>query len=255
MAIERVIGVSFTPLDQPRDRERLATAILRFYEECGLRPDRVDQSEWRKARDFTEKTFRQAMMDPAGRQIYLWADLVPELNCFLRPSDPLDQEFETRWAVLVSTRLPCRVSEPVHRLMEAITRLYPISHGSVGGYRSAAYAAQECCHSGAYSPLELDPDTRARLDEDQMCRRFVRTKLRRLYPVTIIGPDLWAQLPPMPSVDPAPRVEDLGNCKMLTVWPELVEPRDPAFLAGTKELRRWLWPYTIQNPADAIGLD
>jgi hypothetical protein len=42
----------------------------------------------------------------------------------------------------------------------------------------------------------------------------------------------------------------LGNCKMLTCWPELVEPHDPAFLAGTSALRRWLWPYTIQNPAD-----
>jgi hypothetical protein len=46
------------------------------------------------------------------------------------------------------------------------------------------------------------------------------------------------------------KVEDLGNCKMLTCWHELVEPHDPAFLAGTRELRRWIWPHTIQNPAD-----
>ena len=70
--------------------------------------------------------------------------------------------------------------------------------------------------------------------------------------MTIIGPEIWSRLPPMPKVDPMPFVEEVGDCKMLTVWPDLVEPHDPAFLAGTVELRRWLWPFTIQNPADAV---
>jgi hypothetical protein len=37
---------------------------------------------------------------------------------------------------------------------------------------------------------------------------------------------------------------------MLTCCTELIEPHDPAFLADTAALRRWIWPHTIQNPAD-----
>jgi hypothetical protein len=52
--------------------------------------------------------------------------------------------------------------------------------------------------------------------------------------VTIIGPDIWATLPPMPAFDPMPTVEELGNCKLVTAWHGLCEPRDPAFLRGTR---------------------
>jgi hypothetical protein len=42
---------------------------------------------------------------------------------------------------------------------------------------------------------------------------------------------------------------------VLTAWPTLCEPRDPDFLRATRELRRWLWPFTIQNPADHVDND
>jgi hypothetical protein len=75
-------------------------------------------------------------------------------------------------------------------------------------------------------------------------------RLRRLYPITIIGQAIWAKLPPLPEIDPMPEVTELGDCKVLKTWPTLVDPHDPQFLLGTRELRRWIWPYTIQNPAD-----
>ena len=81
------------------------------------------------------------------------------------------------------------------------------------------------------------------------------THVRRLYPITVFGPALWAKLPPMPAVEPAPRLIEVGDCKVLVASPELVAPDDPAFLAGTRVLRQWLWPYSIQNPVDAVGLD
>ena len=46
---------------------------------------------------------------------------------------------------------------------------------------------------------------------------------------------------------------DLADCKMVTAWPTLVDPHDLQFLLGTRELRRWLWPHTIQNPADDLA--
>jgi hypothetical protein len=88
-----------------------------------------------------------------------------------------------------------------------------------------------------------------------MLKRRAQTRLRRLYPITIIGPALWAELPPMPRFDPMPTIEDFGDAKLLRAWPTLCEPRDPAFLRANRELRAWLWPYTIQNPADHVDQD
>ena len=53
----------------------------------------------------------------------------------------------------------------------------------------------------------------------------------------------------------APTVTDLGNCKMVTAWSVLCGARDPAFLRDTVALRAWLWPRTIQNPADHVDED
>jgi hypothetical protein len=150
----------------------------------------------------------------------------------------------------VSDRVPVSLTEPMLRFLSVIAAQYPVAQGSVAGYRSTKYASQECSLSGAVSPLELDEATQARLHRDGMSYRRSKRMLRRLYAVTIIGPELWAKLPPVPETSAAVTVQDLGNCKMLTCWPELVEPHDPAFLKGTKELRRWIWPHTIQNPAD-----
>ena len=258
-ATDRAIGVSFTPLDQPVDHEAVADAVLRFYEDSGLRPERI--SVWRDGvsrRAFSAKAVRAAALDPTTQAISIWTKETrdgSELHCYLRPRDPDNQEFQVRWVTLTTQRLPVTMSEPVQRFLEAIVTLYPISHGCVGGYRSLAYASRECSFSGAVSAEVLDPATRVRLREDELCGNIAKHKLRRLYPITIIGPEIWAQLPPMPDVSPPPRIEDLGPCKVLTAWPDLVEPHDPAFLNATGALRRWLWPLTIQNPADALGVD
>jgi hypothetical protein len=250
----RALGVSFIPQDGPIDPSLLADAILAFYEEVGVRPKSMSVIRARSAQPrFSANTFRKAVLEPETRGISLWPESAnggSEFLCFLRPASAADQEFEVRYVTLVSDRIPISLEGAVRRLIDVVARLYPVSHGAAAAYRSTKYASQECSFSGAVSPFELDEATRDRLHHDGLYSNFAKRMLRRLYPITIIGPELWAKLPPLPLVDPAPMIEDLGNCKMLTCWPELVEPHDPAFLAGTAELRRWIWPYTIQNPAD-----
>jgi hypothetical protein len=252
---DRVLGISFLCCAEPVDHDELSTAVLQLYEQCDLRPDRIHASDWDQATVFCEETFRAAVIDKRNRSVWLWFELVPEITLYLRSLDPTDRPFENRFGALISARLPVAITEPVRRFLHAIARLYPLSQGSVAGYRTLADAGQECCRSGAFGGNEITRETRLRLKADKLGPRKMHDYLRRLYPVTIIGPEIWSQLPPMPAFDPMPTIEDLGDCKMLTCWPELVEPRDPAFLAGTKELRKWLWPYTIQNPADAVELD
>jgi len=244
--------------DVPSDYAALTDAILAFYDAVEQAPRTfsvLSRSRKVKIRAFRAKSFRETMLDENTLElsIHVGDENVDEHNvtCFLRPHDLAKQEFETRWVTLTATGLNLD-DKPVRTLLGRLIELYPIAHGGVGKYRSLQYAAKECSWSGSVSPFELDEATRERLGEDQMLRGRLLRKLRRLYPVTIVGPKRWSELPPLPKVEPMPRVDDVGNCKLITAWPELVEPRDPAFLAGTVELRRWLWPFTVQNPHDAV---
>lgn len=252
-----MLGISFLAATGPRDFSALTEAVLAFYDAIAQRPTefvslRNDSKIGRRL--FTPAQFRKLVRDERIEEFHIGDVTEPDavvVECWLRPRYPEDQRFETRWITITGTGISYG-SPPVRELMKTIVSLYEIAQGCVAEYRSLAYARKECSFSGAYSPFELDPETAERLGEDQMCRGLFLSRLRRLYPVTIIGPRIWSELPAMPTFDPAPTVEELGDCKVLKAWPELVEPRDPAFLAGTVELRRWLWPYTIQNPADAV---
>lgn len=247
-----VLGLSLLASDVPRDYARLAEIIVAFYRAIGRPAQWI--SPWRRdvlarRRKFREQTLRETLLDEQMLGVTVGiSDEITEhqVKCFLRPVDPSNEAFETRWVSLTATGLAFE-TPAVRALLAALIDVYPIAQGGVARYRSLAYAAQECSFSGAVSLFELDDATRTRLSRDQMLSgRFLR-RLRRLYPVTIIGPTLWADLPPLPV---GAKVEAVGDCKLLHAWPELVEPRDPEFLAGTTELRRWLWPFTIQNQAD-----
>ncbi|MBV8760964.1 MAG: hypothetical protein JO257_26960 [Deltaproteobacteria bacterium] len=235
----------------------MTNAIVRFYDACG-RPARWINAWPRngvvKRRTFRPGTLNEVIRDEemTGFTVTVSDDATEHcIRCFLRPLSPDTAERELRWVTLTATGLPFE-TPAVRDLLEAVIDVYPIIQGSVGGYRSLTHAAQECCFSGAVSAWDLDDATRGRLKVDQRLDHHFKTTLRRLYPITIIGAELWRPLPPVPAVDPMPRVEAIGDCKLIHAWPTLVEPRDPEFLAGTIELRRWLWPHTIQNPADAI---
>jgi hypothetical protein len=138
-------------------------------------------------------------------------------------------------------------------LLESLVASYSICQGFVASFESVRHAAAESQLSLVQK--EVDTRTNERRRVDNRSGRTFGQKLRRLYPVTIIGPAIWETLPPLPHLERPPEVRDLGDCKMLIAWPELCSPHDPEFLAGTRELRQWLWPYTIQNPYDKLDLD
>jgi hypothetical protein len=133
--------------------------------------------------------------------------------------------------------------------LRAACAVYPVAHGGVLRPPSRDHAAAE---TELIGNVDLDPEFRKRISFDSMHSHEALTKLRRLYPVTIIGPRRSG--PPCRRCPPAPTrrcdVRDLADCKMITAWPTLTDPHDLDFLLGTRDLRRWLWPYTIGNPAD-----
>ncbi|MEZ4462924.1 MAG: hypothetical protein R3F43_00025 [bacterium] len=162
-----------------------------------------------------------------------------------------NRRYETRYQEVqhVELRTPVvRADDPrILRFLHVACAAYPVVHGGV-------FEAATSGHAGAEAVLVgndmISDDTRKRIHFDAMQESEALHKLRRLYPVTIIGPAIWASLPPLPVVDPPLVVRDLADCKMVTAWPTLTDPHDLAFLLGTRDLRAWLWPHTIQNPAD-----
>jgi hypothetical protein len=80
-------------------------------------------------------------------------------------------------------------------------------------------------------------------------------KARRLYPITLLGPKLASQLTAAGALTAgALAVKEINGSLLIDAYPTVVETWEPEYLNATVKLRRWLWPHTIQNPADAVGL-
>ncbi|MEZ4402413.1 MAG: hypothetical protein R3B06_20480 [Kofleriaceae bacterium] len=173
------------------------------------------------------------------------------MHLYLRAGDqPGIEEFTDRGSAVVGRASSMAALE---RLVALLHRHFGLLSANVAGHSRHTDAEKEAVRQGVAGTWP--PEVVDRIAWDAMKWRRARTKLIRLSPITIIGPAIWATLPPMPAFDPMPRVTDLGDCKVLTAWPTLCEPRDPAFLRATRDLRAWLWPFTIQNPADHVDND
>lgn len=254
-ATDLALGVSFYAAKSPSDVSALAEAILAFYDAIARPPHRLvslHRDGKIPQRAYKKTAFLDAIRDERVIELSLGDVTDPEavvVECWLRPREPGAENlrWESPWITITGQHLSPD-QQAVRDLVRSIASIYEIAQGFIAGFRDLKSARKECSFSGAVSSLELDPETRERLGEDQMSRGQFLRRIRRLYPITLVGPTIWAELPPLPA---GPIVEDVGTCKQLVAWPVLAEPRDPAFLAGTVELRRWLWPYTIQNPADS----
>lgn len=257
MATEPWIGVFIRALDVPNAYRRVADLFVDFLDAKAAEINRVTiSSDGAKTRAFKRKGIHALFEAPETRQVTFWRERGPQLaeaSAYLRPIDPAEQRFQNKYVDLLWRADALGLDDDARACLEGLVRHYPIAQGSIGRYRSQAYASREAFGSVGRR-RDIDEATLARLHDDGMRRAESDTKLRRLYPITIIGPDIWATLPPIPAGLGA-TVEELGPCKLLTAWPTLCEPRDPDFLRGTRALREWLWPYTIQNPADHVDHD
>jgi hypothetical protein len=247
----QVVCLSLVALRVPDDREAFCEATRRLVEQLPLQKARIMWAAKKTtSRVYKAKTLGEAFADPLtdGLSIYDERPLGKvDLNfCASEPG----YEHERRWQTVIGSaaEVPAMLA-----FAREVGRLMGVVSGSVSGQSNYWHALQE----GTLIAVEghVAPETDRRLYGDSMRTHRAQTRLRRLYPITIIGPALWAELPPMPRFDPMPTIEDFGDAKLMRAWPTLCEPRDPAFLRANRELRAWLWPYTIQNPADHVDQD
>lgn len=79
----------------------------------------------------------------------------------------------------------------------------------------------------------------------------VRTKIRRVYPTTLLGPKFASQVDADKlAAAGATNIEHINGSVLFDATPELHEAWSPEYLDATVELRRLLWPLSFQNPAD-----
>jgi hypothetical protein len=248
----RHLSCRATVAHEPADAAAFGHAFMEVATGLGLRPGRMITTG--KGRKLDANAFARDLSDRSVEHVAVWNDKADEgarAHLYVRDGDhPGIDEFTDRATELI---VPVSAVETLMACLGILDRHFRLVSANVAAHRDYGYAWKEAVRRGV--PGTWDAATVERIRWDAAHWRDARTKLIRLSPITIIGPSIWATLPPMPTFDPMPRVEDLGDCKVLTAWPTLCEPRDPAFLRGTRDLRAWLWPYTIQNPADHVDRD
>jgi hypothetical protein len=166
-----------------------------------------------------------------------------------RPTSPLRFSFVCE-AEREDPRLFSSVATDMLRLVAEAGR--PIS----GGVFSAQIFNQANCEVDDTGNCQQEPQAykeRNKVDCIAASDRWKRA--RRLYPITLLGPKLACEVTAAEArAAGALAVEEINGSLLIDAYPIVVETWDPEFLRATVELRRWLWPHTIQNPADAVGL-
>ena len=230
------------------DAVGFAAEFAQLVRSLGFEPARMLLGN--KHRKFADPAFAAHVADSESLRvtIYTAGPTPSSAYLYLRDAALKDPNSADRNHALVVERV---ARETLFEFLAVTHRHFSVISANIAGHADHSYAEKESIRMGVAGAW--DAATVARVDWDTMMRKGARTKLIRLSPITVIGPSLWATLPPMPTFDSAPSVEDLPGapgCKVITAWPTLCSPRDPDFLRGTRALRAWLWPHTIQNPAD-----
>jgi hypothetical protein len=145
-----------------------------------------------------------------------------------------------------------RVGDAGRAFLEGMTSLCTLLSGGVFQAPTLGQAMHEM-HTG-YSLSQEPKAFQDRIGVDMRLDNYW-TMARRLYPITLLGPKLASQVTAAEArAAGALAVKEINGSLLIDAYPTVVETWDPEFLKATVELRRWLWPHTIQNPADAVGL-
>jgi hypothetical protein len=178
----------------------------------------------KKHRAFDAAAFRDFVASDEAFGAVVWRR-APEgslAHLYLRVGDaPALTEYTDRASAFV---VPAAARDTLIELVRRLADCFGVVSANISGHTTHAYAEKESLREGVAGTW--DQATLARIAWDASHWKAARTKLIRLSPITVIGPAIWATLPPMPAFDPMPRITDLGACKLLTAWPTLCEPRE-----------------------------
>ncbi|MEZ4363316.1 MAG: hypothetical protein R3B48_24280 [Kofleriaceae bacterium] len=176
-----------------------------------------------------------------------------ELRCNPDPRLRSDAPRQFSFSLESSASASIGLADTAHRIFEVCARGAEILSG--GCFRGESFVQADCEVDYPFSYEHESKEFKERLQFDRMHASDRWTKARRLYPITLLGPKLANQLSAADALAAgALAVQELNGSLLIDAYPSIVETWDPEFLRTTVNLRRWLWPHTIQNPADAVGL-
>ena len=168
--------------------------------------------------------------------------------------------YATSWLIAETERWPADRLAAIGRrwLTLAATHGTPVSGGvfaatTLRNARMEASLAQEADDGELFTPAETLFRDRLQDHADD-----ASTKLRRLYPITLLGRRFASPAnAELLRNAGARRVEPIGESLIVEADAPMMPAWSPEFLASTVDLRRLLWPFSLQNPADAeaLGLD
>ncbi len=216
-------------------------------------------ARWRK---FAWRAVDEAIAAPDAQSICLLVGTPTEVHLgaevALRSFKPgFAPHYATSWLVAERTRWPADRLAAVGRRWLTLAAMHgtPISGGvfvatTLRNARMEASLVHESDHGELYTPAETLFRDRLQDHADD-----ASTKLRRLYPITLLGRRFAnpANAELLRSAG-ARLVEPFGESLLVEADAPMMAAWSPGFLAATVELRRLLWPFSIQNPADAEGL-
>jgi hypothetical protein len=214
-------------------------------------------------RGFAWSAVDDAIRDPAVRSLNLLVGTPTEVHLgaelALRAFSPaFAPPFATTWLIAETKRWPADRVVAVGRrwLTLAATHGTPVSGGvfaatTLRNARMEASLAHESDDRELYTAAET-------LFRDRLSDHAddASTKLRRLYPITLLGRRFASPAnAELLAAAGARGVEPVGEALIVEADAPMAPAWSPAFLAATVQLRRVLWPFSLKNPADAECLD
>jgi hypothetical protein len=253
--------------DEPaKAQPALVSALERLGRELGLTPSKMmvttPGGRVSRPRKFTFDALREAAAsDDAGSTLLSWARKdQDELTArfYWRYHHPVDRRFQE--PALHYTILPLPADPALRRTrLAAVERFLLDASLPSGPLHGAISAAYERDHAREEINLSAEarfgPDGRPlrhRADFDQLASEALWTRARRLYWSTLLGPDLVAASGGASAARAAgaARVDERHGCLIVQTTADVTDSLSLDWHARTAGLRRWLWPHTIQNPAD-----
>lgn len=212
-------------------------------------------------RSLQSKALDEALADPEVETVNFIAGLPRDVYFVAKTQVRSDPDPRRRPASPLRFSFVCNAThvEPsasVRAGRSLLTRACASGAALFGGVFRAPSFNQAVCEVDDSGNCQQEPAAyRERNKVDCIAASDRWTKARRLYPITLLGPKLASAVSAADALAAgALAVQELGGSLLIDAYPTVVETWDPEYLRATVALRRWLWPHSIQNPADAVGL-
>jgi hypothetical protein len=182
-----------------------------------------------------------------------WGTLELHLHLRHNPEVPLSYQPPGVWYLVVGgPRWPtARLQDAALALLGGCAAALPILHGGATLMAGREQALSEASLVGVDLASQPEEFVR-RWRYDSRNDRLLWEKARRVYWATLLGPRLAKEAGGAPAAWAAGAAEarEINGALLLCATPSIADSITSSFPTQLQKLRRWLWPFLIQNPSE-----